>query len=203
MKCDSCGKEEQLTIVGYIGQTAICYCEACKLRLEIKKTSHLLKEPYEESEEDKLKENFRIGFNEDSEGNILPVKIELVDLSKEETRGEKVMANETNYYKEEAARIDAERKEAMKNKGIEPLFKFPQGETRVKLDATKRPEDGEVQGRKFKIFELEANGKVVRTGISIRSPLYREFINKLAAGKLEFVVIRMGEALNTRYSIKE
>jgi hypothetical protein len=107
-----------------------------------------------------------------------------------------------SWIEDEDQRMKSERDDVLKAKGYETLFKFPQGETRVKVFPNKEPKEVAIGERKIKIFEIETNGKAVSVGISQRSPLYRNIISQLIKKEYEFTVCRVGDGLATRYSIK-
>jgi len=107
-----------------------------------------------------------------------------------------------NWLKTEQERLEKERAEILKEKGYEQLFRFPVGETRISVLMTQpRIQEGR-GGRNFAVFEVEVDGKKVQTGVNLVSPMYREFINRMASGDVEFSVIRTGMGLDTRYAFK-
>jgi len=198
--CDYCEKEGDCSAVGFAGSQCIYYCNICKERLNKEKD-------IVEQKDFKIEKSMSYGTDKvpvyQGEGLIdVPFTLGVETISNN-TKQKKGDNNMENWIKEEQDRLASEREEAMKEKGFETLWRFPQGETKVKLDPSKKPEQKEFQGRKVYIFDLEVAGEQLKTGINSRSPLYREFINKLAAGKFEFTVIRAGDGLNTRYSLKD
>ena len=108
-----------------------------------------------------------------------------------------------SWIEEEKAKLDKEREDFLESMGFEPLFKFPQGETRVKVSPAKEPKEVKIADRKIKVFDVEVDGKTVSVGISQKSPLYREILSQLINRKYEFIVIRTGTGLATRYAIKQ
>ena len=182
--CNYCtNMSSKLEVVGFMYRHPICYCPSCAERFA--------------KERDKMCEGSHYMVADCGVGNVpILLQVEEFDIK------EGVDVNMEDWLKKEKERIEKEREEILKEKGYEKLFRFPVGETKVKLVmAQPKVQEGR-SGRKFAVFDIEVNGEKVQTGINLVSPMYREFINRMAEGTLEFSVIRTGTGLDTRYSFK-
>ena len=182
--CNYCGEfHEQLQCVGFMYKVPITYCAMCVRRLKRDKGRMT------------LDKNVMV-VNLGDDVNDVPVLI-----GYEEIQGVDVKMED--WLKAEKKRLEEERERILKEKGYEDLFRFPVGETRIKL-VMKQPDIKEgQQGRQFAVFDIEVEGKKVQIGVNLRSPMYREFIGRMADNKLEFSVIRTGMGLDTRYNFKD
>jgi hypothetical protein len=109
------------------------------------------------------------------------------------------MAEFDEFIKEELEGLDKAREEALKQKGFQPFFKFPQGETVVEFKKqTPRPNPRFPQN---KVFRIVVDGEEYDLSVNSRSPLYRDILNVLSQGVTKVKVIRVGQGRDTRYTV--
>ena len=102
--------------------------------------------------------------------------------------------------KSENTRLEAEAKEALKEMGYADFLRVPEGTTNIQfIDQPPRVND------KFTnrlIFRVSADGKEYDWSVNTRSPLYRDIMSALSDGHTKLAVLRVGEGMDTRYSVK-
>jgi len=114
-------------------------------------------------------------------------------LSKENTTLEQ-------FFENEVKRIETERKEALKEKGYNQLFKIPKGETKLTVVyATPRILEGNFGNQR--VFKIKVGKEDYDLALSEKSPLYRFVILSLGGAKknIDVRVTRVGDGKNTRY----
>ena len=95
----------------------------------------------------------------------------------------------SDWAETKAKEANAERQEQLKEKGITPFLKLPEGTSTVKfLDEV--PVERET-----------AFGTMYTWSISPRSPLFRQILENLKLGILTMDIVRAGTDKNTKYSI--
>ena len=118
-------------------------------------------------------------------------------ISMSETQNQKSLIE---IAKSENTRLEAEAKEALKEMGYADFLRIPEGATNVQfVDQPPRVND------KFTnrlIFRVSVDGKEYDWSVNTRSPLYRDIMAALAQGHTGLAVLRVGEGMDTRYSVK-
>jgi hypothetical protein len=108
------------------------------------------------------------------------------------------MTDEMNQFlDDETSRIEKERAERMEGKDYKTFWKASVGENHV-VFLKQVPRVGQYG----KIFRISVNGTDYDFTIKETSPLYREIIKNLKAGRYNLKIIRIGTGkTDTRYSV--
>ncbi len=106
----------------------------------------------------------------------------------------------TNWAEVKAKEVDVERQEQLKEKGITPFLKLPEGTSVVKFMNEVPVERNTGFGKKYD-FHVEYNGTMYTWSISPRSPLFRQILANLKHGVYTMSIVRAGTDKNTKYSI--
>jgi len=112
------------------------------------------------------------------------------------------MAEEFNEFIEsESARMNEERKEAVKAKGYGEIIKASVGENHFEfVKEVPREGTGILAGKK--IFKVIVNGKQYDYVVNPRSSQYRDILTNLRQGKTKLRLIRTGTGkTDTRYTV--
>ena len=100
----------------------------------------------------------------------------------------------------ENARLEQESREALAELGYAEFFKVPEGTTNLELiDQPPRVND-KYEGRL--IFRILADGREYDWSINTHSPLYRDVMALVSRGTMKICVLRVGQGMDTRYSVK-
>ncbi len=113
------------------------------------------------------------------------------------------MLNETtmpNFFEQEDARLEEEKKKNFEEKGYKPFWVAPKGTSTITI-LPDVPRDVETFGRKaFSI--INEKGEENDWTVNPRSPQYRFLIKTLIDGQPHVIcVTRIGEQKNTRYEL--
>ena len=106
----------------------------------------------------------------------------------------------TNWAEVKAKEVEVERQEQLKEKGITPFLKLPEGTSIVKFMDEVPVERNTGFGKKYD-FHVEYNGMLYTWSISPRSPLFRQILSNLKHGIFTMSIVRAGTDKNTKYSI--
>ena len=104
------------------------------------------------------------------------------------------------FYAAEKARIGAEREAFLADKDYKTFVKWEQGVTGFTLEPV-IPRDHESFGKNKKVFRITIDGEEYDWPVSPRSPMYREVLDRLLEAPVEMRLNRLGEGLQTRYSL--
>ena len=104
------------------------------------------------------------------------------------------------FYKAEKARIEAEREAYLADKDYKTFVKWEQGVTGFTLEPM-IPRDHESFGKNKKVFRVTIDDIEFDWPVSPRSPMYREVLDRLLEAPVEMRLNRLGEGLQTRYSL--
>ena len=114
-----------------------------------------------------------------------------------ETKDEK----QTNFFQQEAERLERERAEFNEKNGYRDFLSLPRGLNVVEF-YDEEPTENSTYKDRFN-FHVKYNGKEYDWSINRKAPLYRELISYLSKGIRKFEVLRSGTGLETRYEITE
>lgn len=95
------------------------------------------------------------------------------------------------------------RKTALKAKGFEDLFVFPQGETQIEVCTDKPAREQTTVNGMRDILRIMVGEKVYDWMVNPASKIYLQVLEEINAGKSCFIIVRTGEKKETRYSIKK
>jgi len=104
------------------------------------------------------------------------------------------------FYKAEKARIEAMRVAYLADKDYKTFIKWPQAVTPFKLMAA-IPRDHESFGKEKKVFRILIGKEEFDWPVNPRSPMYRELLEALLKAPIDLEMNRMGEGMQTRYSL--
>jgi len=104
------------------------------------------------------------------------------------------------FYKAEKARIEAEREAYLADKDYKTFMKWNQGVTGFTLEPV-IPRNHESFGKDKKVFRITIDGEEYDWPVNPRSPMYREVLDRLLEAPVEMRLNRLGEGLQTRYSL--
>lgn len=113
------------------------------------------------------------------------------------------MTKISEQAKAETERLDKERQERMQGAGMNPFFSFADGDSAVLsfVDGEIREYEGKYGKRKVFTVQDE-QGTTYDFSVNPRSPLYRAIVSNIAAEKLRMQITRVGEGIDTQYSVK-
>jgi hypothetical protein len=113
-----------------------------------------------------------------------------------ETKDEK----QTNFFQQEAERLETERAAYNAEHGYRDFLSLPRGVNIVEFFAEVPVENAVYKDRLN--FHVSFNGKEYDWSIHRKSPLYREIISSLSKGVRKFEILRSGSGLETRYEVE-
>lgn len=105
-----------------------------------------------------------------------------------------------DFIKAEKAKIKKEREEYLEQKDYKEFVKWPQGVTEFTLEAA-IPRPHVSFGTAKKVFRVSKDGEELDWSVNPRSPMYRELLDLLAEAPCAVKINRLGEGLETRYSL--
>lgn len=105
-----------------------------------------------------------------------------------------------DFIAAEKATIAKEREEYMADKDYKDFVKWPQGVTEFTLEAV-IPRAHESFGTPKKIFRVTVDEELLDWSVNPRSPMYRELLDLLSDAPAACRINRLGEGLQTRYSL--
>ena len=115
------------------------------------------------------------------------------------------MAKLEEFAKGEQERLDSEGAQRMQELGYNPSYVFDNGDSDVLefQDAEVREYESKFGTRKaFVVNAASVPGTAFDFSVNPRSPLYRQIVTELAAGHRKLQITRVGEGVETQYSVK-
>lgn len=102
----------------------------------------------------------------------------------------------------EQKRLDAEREQRLKDNGYAPFFTIHDGESAILQfsDIAPRENDGKY-GTRMVFSVMDTNNVAFDYSVNPRSPLYRELIENISGGHTKLKITRVGEGVDTKYSV--
>lgn len=104
------------------------------------------------------------------------------------------------FIMEEKAMIEKARAEYLEEKDYKEFVKWPQGVTEFTLMPI-IPRPHESFGTPKKVFRITVDEEYKDWSVNPRSPMYRELLDYLADAPCDLKINRLGEGLDTRYSL--
>jgi hypothetical protein len=103
----------------------------------------------------------------------------------------------------ERERLDKEKKQRIEDAGYAPFFVIKDGESAVLefVDTPPRQTEGKY-GTKMVFSIKDANGIAFDYSVNPRAPLYREIVANIAENRYKLQITRVGEGMETQYSVK-
>lgn len=110
---------------------------------------------------------------------------------------------EPKTFNQRVLEVEEKRKELFKEKGYEELWIAPVGETKIIIDVKEGIREVKTQNGMRDIIRIKVAGQPYDWMINPTSRYYIKILEFVNSGKTKLKVIRVGEKLQTRYSILE
>jgi hypothetical protein len=118
--------------------------------------------------------------------------------------GERKMKEKSQtWVQKRVNQLKEARKQALKAKGYEELFVFPQGETTIQVCTDNAPREQKTVNGMRDILRIMVGEKLYDWMVNPASKIYLQVLEEINAGKSCFIIVRTGEKKETRYSIKK
>jgi hypothetical protein len=121
-------------------------------------------------------------------------------MTKREKTVSRINPDLTSWLDKEIRQIDALKQQRYQEKGYTPFYTFPIGETVIEL-FHKRPQANTMYAGRMN-FAIRVKDIEYTWAVTKQTSLYRELLGAMQNGKSKVVVVRIGQGLDTRWSLK-
>jgi hypothetical protein len=121
-------------------------------------------------------------------------------ITKQRNTGQPLPRDLQTWLTTEIQRLDTAKHERYQANGYTPFYKFPIGETHIELVPQRPTPNTHYAGHMN--FAIIVDGEPFTWSVTMTSPIYRQLLDALQQSQKQLTVVRIGQGLDTRWSLK-